>query len=111
MSGSTAKYCQHAVLAVALAGLLEQALVVGVQLLADDGVGVLQDARASRRPPSPMMRMAKTRAREGLAVHDVVGQPERGAQRAHLVLEEVIQRLDQIEVHALGERDQVVVAS
>ena len=53
----------------------------------------------------------QTRPREGLAVHDVVGQPERGAQRAHLVLEEVVERLDQIEMHALGERNQIMMAT
>ena len=43
-------------------------------------------------------------------MHDVVGQPQRRAQRTHLVLEEVVERLDQIEMHAVGEGDQVVVA-
>ena len=98
----------HGVLAVALAGLLEQALVVGVQLLAHDGVGVLQDLQLLGVHVADDAD-GQTRAREGLAVHDAVGQPERRAQRPHLVLEEVVQRLDEVEVHALGERNEVVV--
>ena len=42
-------------------------------------------------------------------MHDVVGQPERRAQRAHLVFEEVVQRLNQVEMHALREGNQIVV--
>lgn len=37
-------------------------------------------------------------------------QAERQTKRADLVLKEVVERLDEVEVHALGERDQVVVA-
>ena len=37
-------------------------------------------------------------------------QAKRQTKRANLVLKEVIERLDEVEVHALGERDQVVVA-
>ena len=46
-------------LAVALAGLLEQARVVGVQLLAHDGVGVLQDLELLEGLTAPMMRIAR----------------------------------------------------
>ena len=43
-------------------------------------------------------------------MHDVIRQPERRAQCAHLVLEEVVKRLDQIEMYAVGEGNQVVMA-
>ena len=47
---------------------------------------------------------------ERLAPDDLVGQAELGADRAHLVLEQVAQRLDQLEAHVLGEAADVVVA-
>ena len=37
-------------------------------------------------------------------------QAKRQAKRADLVLKEVIERLDKIKAHALGERNQIVVA-
>lgn len=37
-------------------------------------------------------------------------QAKRQTKRANLVLKEVVERLDKVEVHALGERDQVVMA-
>ena len=43
-------------------------------------------------------------------MHYVIGQPQRRTERTHLVLEEVIERLDQVKMHAIGEGDQVVVA-
>ena len=43
-------------------------------------------------------------------MHDVVGQPERCAQCAHFVFEEVVERLNQVEMHPVGEGDEVVVA-
>ena len=39
-------------------------------------------------------------------MHNMVGQP----QRAHLVFEEVVQRLNEVKRHALGKRDQIMVA-
>ena len=95
-------------LAVALARLGEQALIVGVQLLAHDGVGILQDVQLLRVHIADDAD-GQARPREGLAVHNVVGQTERRAQRAHLVLEEMIQGLNQVEMHALREGNQIVV--
>ena len=93
-------------LRVALAGLLEEARVVLVQLLAHDRVGVLQDLELlGAHRADDANRQAG--ARERLTVHDVLGQAQRQAQFAHLVLEKVVERLDEIEVHALGERDKV----
>ena len=57
----------------------------------------------------PMMRTAEARARERLAPHDLLGQAELLADRAHLVLEQVAQRLDELEVHVVGEAADVVV--
>ena len=52
----------------------------------------------------------ESRSREGLAVDDLVGQAELGADGADLVFEQRLERLDEVEVHALRERDEVVVA-
>ena len=52
----------------------------------------------------------QARARERLTEHDVLRQAQRQTELADLILEEVVKRLDQIEVHAIGERDEVVMA-
>ena len=96
-------------LGVALAGLLKQTLVVGIELLAHDGVGVLEDLElllVDRADDAD----GQARAREGLTEHDVARQAQGQTKRADLVLKEVVERLDEVEVHALGERDQVVMA-
>ena len=83
--------------------------VVGVELLAHDSVSVLEDLElllVDRADDAD----GKTRARERLAEHDVTRQSERQTKRADLVLKEVVERLNKVEVHALGERDQVVMA-
>ena len=49
------------------------------------------------RVTSPMMRTARPGPGEGLAPDDLLGQAELLADRAHLVLEQVAQRLDQLE--------------
>ena len=76
-------------------------------------------ARSRRRARSSLELLVRdvaddahgeARTRERLAVHDLVGQAELGADGADLVLEERLERLDEVEVHALGERDEVVVA-
>ncbi len=56
-----------------------------------------------------MMRTARPGTRERLAPHDLLGQPELLADRAHLVLEQRAQRLDELEVHVVGETADVVV--
>ena len=40
---------------------------------------------------------------ERLAPHDLLGQAELLADRAHLVLEQVAQRLDEVELHVVGQ--------
>ena len=56
-----------------------------------------------------MIRIARPRAREGLTVHQVVGQAQLAADRTHLVLEEGAQRFDELELDVLGEPADVVV--
>ena len=87
-------------LGVALASLLKQTLVVGVELLAHDSVSVFEDLElllvdrtddADARP-----------GREGLAEHDVTWQAQRQTKRTDFVLKEVVERLNEVEVHASG---------
>src|SRR6266511_873479 len=59
---------------------------------------------------SPMIRTARPRAGERLALHHVLGQAQLGADPAHLVLEQQAQWLDQLEIHVVGEAADVVVA-
>jgi hypothetical protein len=44
-----------------------------------------------------------------VAADEALGQAELAAERAHLVLEEFAQRLDQLHVHALGQAADIVV--
>ena len=58
---------------------------------------------------SPGQRIASARAGERMAADEGVGQAELAAERAHLVLEQLAQRLDQLHVHALGQAADIVV--
>ena len=51
----------------------------------------------------------EARARERVAPDEMLGQAQLAAERAHLVLEQLAQRLDQLQVHALGQAADVVV--
>lgn len=71
--------------------MLKQTLVVGIELLAHDGIGVLEDLELlliDRADDTD----GKTRAREGLTEHDVTRQAQRQTKRADLVLKEAIER-------------------
>src|SRR5262245_35078758 len=57
-------------------------------------------ARAADREPRP---------REWMAADELLRQAELAAERAHLVLEQFAQRLDQLHVHALREPADIVV--
>ena len=59
---------------------------------------------------SPMMRMARPGPGNGWRPVIDGGNAEGGAELAHLVLEELAQRLDELEPHALGQAADVVVA-
>ena len=52
---------------------------------------------------------AQSRPGEGLAEDGLLGQAEFQAEFTHLVLEQLAQRLDQVELHALGQAADVVV--
>ena len=59
---------------------------------------------------SPMMRIARPGPGNGWRPVIVGGNAEGGAELADLVLEELAQRLDELETHALGQAADVVVA-
>ena len=98
MSGSTANACQ-----------ISRSRPAQRDLLAHDRVGLLQDRDLLGRHLADDPH-AQPRTGERLAPHDLVGQAELGADRAHLVLEQITQRLHQLERHVLGQAADVVVA-
>ena len=57
----------------------------------------------------PTMRIARPGPGERLAPDQALGQPELGADRAHLVLEQRAQRLDELELEVVGQAADVVV--
>ena len=57
----------------------------------------------------PTTRIARPGPGEGLAPDEALGQAELGADRAHLVLEQRPQRLDELELQVLGQPADVVV--
>ena len=66
----------------------------------------VSSALASHRADDPD---GKARTRERLTEHHVVGQPQRQPDVANLVLEQVAQRLDQLEAEVFGKSADVVV--
>ena len=78
-------------------------------LLDHDRVGLLQDLDALARDRADDAHREPGTG-ERLAPHDLLGQPELLADRAHLVLEQLAQRLDELEVHVVGQAADVVVA-
>ena len=79
-------------------------------LLVDDRVGRLQDARRAPPSTSPRMRIARPGPGNGWRPTIVGGNAEHRAELAHLVLEQLAQRLDELELHPLGQPADVVVA-
>jgi hypothetical protein len=66
---------------------------------------IVSTARRMKQPLSvtaPRMRIARPGARERLALQDLVGHVDEASELANLVLEELAQRLDELEMHALG---------
>ena len=61
------------------------------------------------RLTAPRTRTARPGPGNGWRLHHLVGQAQLGADGAHLVLEQVAQRLDQLELHVLGQAADVVV--
>ena len=58
---------------------------------------------------SPGTADRKSRAGERMPADERLGQAELAAERAHLVLEQFAQRLDELHVHALGQAADIVV--
>ena len=78
------------------------------QLLDEDGVGALQQLGVIAVHLAEDAH-AQARARERMAEHHLARQAEREAELAHLVLEQLAQRLEQLEVQRLGQAADVVV--
>ena len=79
------------------------------QLLDEDRVGAAQQVGVFLLHLAEDAH-AQARARERMAVHHLVRQAERHAELAHLVLEQVAQRLEQLQAQRLGQAADVVVA-
>ena len=107
--GQNREVLPTAMLAVAFARFLEQTLVVCVQFFANNGIGILENLKLFGAYCANDAN-SQTGAREGLAVNDVCGQAKGSAQCANLVLEEVVKRLNKVEVNTFREGDEVVVA-
>ena len=76
--------------------------------LVDDDVRPAQDL-ARRLGHRTEHAHSVARTGERLPPEHVVGQPAFGAQRTHLVLEQLAQRLDELELHFLGQAAHIVV--
>src|SRR5438094_1881131 len=78
-------------------------------LLLDDGVGAAHD-----REPLPVDRPdhadGEPRARERMAADDLLGHAEHAPEAPHLVLEELAERLEELEPHPFGQAADVVMA-
>lgn len=96
-------------LGVSLASLFIQALIVRIKLFTHDKISRLEHSKALFSNLANNAN-SETRSGEWLTIHHLIRQTKRGTQRTHLILKEVIQRLDQIKVNALGEGNKVVVA-
>ncbi|GGQ30916.1 hypothetical protein GCM10010215_63780 [Streptomyces virginiae] len=80
----------------------------GGELVAGDGVGLAQQVQALLGDLADDAD-AEAGAGEGLALDDLVGQAELLADHADLVLEQLAQRLDELELDVVGEAADVVV--
>ena len=96
-------------LRITIACLVKELSIVGVNLFSDNSVGVAENLQLFWGNVANDTN-SKARTWERLSVDKVLWQAKRDAQRADLVLEEVIQRLNQVKVNAFWEWNQVVVA-
>ena len=78
------------------------------QLLDEDRVGAAQQVREFLAHLAEDAH-PEAGAGEGMAVHHLARQAEFDAEAAHLVLEQLAQRLDELQVHLLGQATNVVV--
>jgi len=74
----------------------------------EDGVGIAEDFELVRGNGTEHAH-TQARAGERLAPDDLAGQSQRGADLPHLVLEQLAQRFEQLELHALGQATDIVV--
>ena len=96
-------------LGVTIACLVKELSIVGINLFADNSVCVAENLELFWGNGANDAD-SKARTWEWLPVDKVLRQTKRDAQRANLVLKEMIQRLNQVKVNALWEWNQVVVA-
>ena len=75
----------------------------------DRSASALRRMSSFSRVTSPGKRMARPGPGNGWRPTKMFGQAELAAERAHLVLEQFAQRLDQLHVHALGQAADIVV--
>ena len=80
----------------------------GADFLDDDGVGFLQQRQAFARDLAEDADR-QARSRERLADQELLVDPEVAANGAHFILEQLAQRLDELELHALRQAADVVV--
>ena len=81
----------------------------GFDLLAYDRVGFAHESPSALRVTSPMMRTAKPGPGNGCRSTMCRRQTEHASQLAHFVFEEQAQRLDQSQLHPLGQPADVVM--
>src|SRR6266571_1699833 len=80
----------------------------GAQLLDEDRIGAAQQLGVFALHLAEDAH-AQARAREGMAEHQLARQPEREAELPHLVLEELAQRLQELQVQRVREPADVVM--
>lgn len=91
-------------LRIALTRFFVQALIVSIQLFANDSISILQNLKLLRAYRTNDTD-CQARSWERLTVNNMIRQAKRSTQCANLILKEVIQRLNQIKVNAFREGD------
>src|SRR6185503_18562682 len=81
----------------------------GFHFLDDDAVGFAQDLAARWRHLAENAH-GKSRPREGLAINNFFGHTEFEPELPYFVLEQTLQRLDELELHFLRQTAHIVVA-
>ena len=81
-----------------------------LHLVDDDRVGAPQQRRAARGVISPRMRTARPGPGKRLPDDELLVEAEVAPEHAHFVLEELPQRLDELESHPLRQPADVVMA-
>src|SRR5690606_10280106 len=79
------------------------------QLVDEDGIGRPQEIRILLRDLSENA-YAQSRPRERMAIHHLARQAQLDTELAHLVLEQLPERFEELQIHLLGKTAHVVVA-